>query len=303
MNGGNNIMTGITGWLIVNGSLKTAAFMEMVEHYKRAAAKAELILELIFNNELIIGVGDDQLFLKGDKLNVLPNFVLFLDKDIRLAMQLEQLGIRVFNSAKVIEICDDKAKTFQYLAGKGIHMPKTIMAPLVFRAVEEEEKYLSEIEKLLGYPMVVKECFGSFGEQVYLVTNREELVAKRKELMAVPHLYQQYIEYSKGKDVRIYIVGNEIVATMLRTCATDFRANINNGGMGIAYDPPATFSLLALEISKALEADFLGIDLLFENEETPILCEVNSNAHIKAIQSCTGVNVAERIISYIIAAL
>lgn len=303
MNGGNNIVTGITGWLIVNGSLKTDTFMEMVDHYKKAAAQVELGLELIFNNELIIGVGDDQLFLKGAKPSQLPKFVLFLDKDIRLAMQLEQLGVRVFNSARVIEICDDKAKTFQYLAGKGIHMPNTIMAPLMFRGVEKEEEYLLQVEKILGYPMVVKECYGSFGEQVYLVTNREELAAKRKELITVPHLYQQYIGYSKGKDIRIYIVGNEIVATMLRTSETDFRANINNGGIGVAYEPPTAFKLLALEVSKALGADFLGIDLLFEDEETPILCEVNSNAHIKAIQSCTGVNVAEKIISHIIAQL
>ena len=303
MNGGNNIMTGITGWLIVNGSLKTDTFMEMVDHYKKAAAQVELGLELIFNNELIIGVGDDQLFLKGAKPSQLPKFVLFLDKDIRLAMQLEQLGVRVFNSARVIEICDDKAKTFQYLAGKGIHMPNTIMAPLMFRGVEKEEEYLLQVEKILGYPMVVKECYGSFGEQVYLVTNREELAAKRQELITVPHLYQQYIGYSKGKDIRIYIVGNEIVATMLRTSETDFRANINNGGIGVAYEPPTAFKLLALEVSKALGADFLGIDLLFEDEETPILCEVNSNAHIKAIQSCTGVNVAEKITNHIIAQL
>ncbi len=293
------MMTKTVGWLIINGSLKTSTFMEMVETYQKASAKVGITLELIFNNDLIIGIRENKLFLKGDKLNQYPHFVLFLDKDIRLAMQLEQLGIKVFNSSKVIEICDDKAKTFQYLAGKGIHMPKTIMAPLMFYAVEEEEQYLLQVEELLGYPMIVKECFGSFGEQVYLVTNREELVMKRKELMTVPHLYQQYVAHSKGKDVRIYIVGGEIVATMLRTSEVDFRANINNGGMGVAYQPSEAFSKMALEVSKALDADFLGIDLLFEDEETPVLCEVNSNAHIKAIQNCTGVNIAEKILYYI----
>lgn len=292
-------MSKLRGWLVINGSLKTSAFMEMIETYKRAATKINVNLNIVFNNEIMIGVTGEQLFLKGLQVDWYPDFVLFLDKDIRLAVQLEQLGIRVFNSSKVIEICDDKAKTFQYLAGKGIHMPKTIMAPLMFYAVDEQEAYLLQVESLLGYPMVVKECFGSFGEQVYLVKNREELVMRHKELMTVPHLYQHYIAHSRGKDVRIYVVGGEIVATMLRTSKDDFRANISNGGIGVAYKPPQAFKKMALQVSEALNADFLGIDLLFEDEETPILCEVNSNAHIKAIKACTGVNVAEKILCYI----
>lgn len=299
ISGGMHIMKKLVGWLVINGSLKTSPFMEMIETYRKAAMNVGITLELVFNNELIIGVTGDQLFLRGNQINQYPHFALFLDKDIRLAVQLEQLGIRIFNSSKVIEICDDKAKTFQYLAGKRIHMPKTIIAPLMFYAVDEQEAYLLQVERLLGYPMVVKECFGSFGEQVYLVTNREELVMRQKELMTTPHLYQQYIAHSKGRDVRIYVVGGEIAATMLRTSELDFRANINNGGKGVAYEPPEAFHKMALKVSEILNADFLGIDLLFEDEETPILCEVNSNAHIKAIQTCTGVNIAEKIMHYI----
>lgn len=294
-----DVMSKLRGWLVINGSLKIPAFMEMIEAYKRAAAKVDIHLSVVFNNEIVIGVVEEELFLKDIEVNDYPDFVLFLDKDMRLAVQLEALGIRLFNNAKVIEICDDKAKTFQYLAGKGIRMPKTIMAPLMFYSVEVQETYLLQVEKILGYPMVVKECFGSFGEQVYLVRDREALVMRHKELMTVPHLYQHYIAYSRGKDVRIYVVGGEIVATMLRTSQNDFRANVSNGGVGTAYEPPQAFKEMALQVSEALGADFLGIDLLFEDEETPLLCEVNSNAHIKGIQACTGVNIAEKILDYI----
>lgn len=296
-------MTELVGWLVVNGSLKTLPFREMIEAYKQAAVEVGITLKVIFNNEVIIGVTGDDLFLRGTKVDKYPNFVLFLDKDIRLAQQLEALGIRLFNNSKVIEICDDKAKTFQHLAGAGVHMPKTIFAPLLFNRVACEEAYLSQIEDLLGYPMVIKECFGSFGEQVYLVSNREELVRRQQELMTVPHLYQHYIAHSKGRDVRIYVVKGEIVATMLRTSEEDFRANINNGGKGVAYEAPQAFNEMAIQVSAALNADFLGIDLLFEDEETPVLCEVNSNAHIKVIQSCTGVNIAEKILAAIKEAL
>ena len=288
-----------SGWLISNGSLKTPTFIEMIDQYKVAATNQGIKLQHFYNNEFIVSMEGGELVLKGIEVQKLPDFVLFLDKDMRLAFQLEQLGVPLFNSKHVIEICDDKAKTFQYLGGKGIPMPKTVIAPLMFYNVEEEEVYLNQVEQLLGYPMVVKECFGSFGEQVYLVSNREELIKKRQELLTTPHLYQQYITSSSGRDVRIYVVGQEIVATMLRKSETDFRANIHNGGMGISYTPPKAFGEIALRIRELLNADFLGIDLLFDENENPILCEVNSNAHIKGIQMCTGVNVGEKVITHI----
>ncbi len=289
-----------SGWLISNGSLKTPTFNEMINQYMVAAANQGIKLQHFYNNEIIVSIEEGELVLKGAEVQKLPDFVLFLDKDMRLAFQLEQLGIPLFNSRRVIEICDDKAKTFQHLGGKGIPMPKTVIAPLMFYNVQEEEAYLNEVEQLLDYPMVVKECFGSFGEQVYLVNNRDELIRKRQELLTTPHLYQQYIASSRGRDVRIYVVGEEIVATMLRKSETDFRANIHNGGMGINYTPSRGFGEMALKIREVLNADFLGIDLLFDENENPILCEVNSNAHIKGIQMCTGVNVAEKIITHIV---
>ena len=288
------------GWLISNGSLKTTIFIEMIDQYRKAAANHGVKLQHFYNNDFIVSVEEGKLVLKGLQVQEFPDFVLFLDKDMRLAFHLEQLGIRLFNSRHVIEVCDDKAKTFQHLGGKGIPMPKTVIAPLIFCDVEEEEAYLNQVEQLLGYPMVVKECFGSFGEQVYLVNNRGEFKSKRHELLTVPHLYQQYIASSRGRDVRIYVVGEEIVATMLRKSEKDFRANIHNGGMGISYTPSKAFGEIALRIRKLLKADFLGIDLLFDENENPILCEVNSNAHIKGIQMCTGVNVAEKIITHIV---
>ena len=102
------------------------------------------------------------------------------------------------------------------------------------------------------------------------------------------------------RSIRIYVVGDEIVATMLRTSDTDFRANVNNGGVGVSYEPSQAFCEMALKISRILNADFLGIDLLFDQDGGPVLCEVNSNAHIKAIQSCTGINIAEKIMMHIL---
>ena len=72
-----------------------------------------------------------------DFTNLLNNgidtdFVLFWDKDVRLARRLEKLGVRVFNNAQAIEDCNDKSTTYLKLLGNGIEMPETLVAPFVY---------------------------------------------------------------------------------------------------------------------------------------------------------------------------
>ncbi len=294
-------MDKLRGWVVSNGYLKTPKYMEIIDLYRVCAARMGITLELVFNNELLMGIAHNTCFLQGKKITTLPDFVLFLDKDIRLAYQLEQMGVRLFNSSWVINICDDKSQTFQVLAKHAITMPKTIIAPLVFKGFQEEtDHYIEAIQSELTYPVVIKESYGSFGEQVYLVKTRAELIDKRKRLLSTPHIYQEFIASSKGRDVRLNVVGGQVVASMLRTSRDDFRANVTNGGRMESYQPARAFKELALKACEVIGADFAGVDILFGKDEEPILCEINSNAHIKNIQMCTGINVAEHILKHIL---
>ena len=289
------------GWLIYNGSLLSPKFMEIHDWYKESAAKKGIILDLVKNTELYSVIEGNQTIIKSERQREQPDFILFLDKDIRLANQLEQMGYRIFNKASVIETCDNKIMTFQTLANHSIKLPKTVISPLSFTDVlEKDSLFIELIERELSYPIVIKEAYGSFGEQVYLVQTREELEKKRKELLRIPHLYQEFIKNSKGRDVRVHVVGDKVVASMLRTSETDFRANVTNGGAMHEYVLPKEFEELAIKASQIIGADFSGVDLLFGEEEEPILCEVNSNAHIKNIYDCTGIDVTEHIFDYIL---
>ena len=293
-----------TGWLVYNGGLKSAKFNEIHEWYRQTAKSKGISLELVANHELMSVMEDGQPVVKSRIDLNQPDFVLFLDKDIRLARQLERQGLRLFNRSEVIEVCDDKTATFQALAGKGLPMPKTIFSPLMFDGTKErDDSFLDLIEQELSYPIVVKEAYGSFGEQVYLVRNREELAGRRKELLYVPHLYQEFVESSAGRDVRIHVVGGEVIAAMMRVSETDFRANVTNGGVMRSYQPSREFCELAIAASKHIGADFSGVDLLFGQDGKPLLCEVNSNAHIKNIYDCTGIDVTEAIFDHIIQAV
>ncbi len=288
-------------WLLYNGGLTSQLYMEMYLWYKVTAKKMGIELELVPNNEVLSLIDNSKLSAKNFKTNQIPKFILFLDKDIRLAKTIELQGIKIFNSMETIQLCDDKSLTYQALANHNINMPKTLIAPMLFNGTSiNEDEFIDNIEAELSYPFVVKESFGSFGAQVYLVNNKVELLKKREELKHIPHLYQEFIKPSYGRDVRLFIVGEKVVASMLRSSQNDFRANITNGGKAEQFTPPQSFIDLGLKATKVLKADFAGVDILFGKEGEPVLCEVNSNAHIKGLYTCTGVDVTINIFEHIL---
>ena len=286
------------GWIIYNGSILTPKFTEQVDWFIKSARKFDIELTPYKNDDLGAAIIDGEYKLINNTEK--PDFVLFWDKDVRLARQLEHMGLKLFNSSEAIMNCDDKIVTHQTLANHGIAMPKTIISPLVFPGCKVDELlFIEKIEKTLAYPMVVKEAFGSFGAQVYMAKNKDELIALRKKLICVPHVYQEYISTSHGRDVRLQVVGDEVVAAMLRTSDTDFRAHISAGGRMMPFVPTKPFCDMAIKAKKIVGADFAGVDILFGPSDTPILCEINSNAHMKNIFDCTNVNVADKIMQYI----
>ncbi len=147
--------------------------------------------------------------------------------------------------------------------------------------------------------MIVKEAFGSFGEQVHIVSTETELFACIRELHGKPFMLQEFIASSHGRDMRLHVVGDAVAAAMTRQSSNDFRANVTAGGTMQAYQPTLKEKQLAIAAAKAIGADFAGVDLLFGENENPIICEINSNAHIRNMYDCTRINVADFIIDYI----
>lgn len=290
------------GLLVVNGYMRNDKFDQLTQLYVEAAKKHKTWLKPCYTHRMMYGY-DGLLQVEEIEDVETIDYVLFLDKDVRLARAFELRGIRVFNKASAIEACDDKAKTFECLQQKNIPMPQTMVAPLVFEGTYDLKKdtyFIEKLKKELGFPMIMKGCIGSFGKEVFKIDHERQLQEIRTKWAYTPHLYQKYIATSHGKDVRIQVVGKEIVASMLRTSTTDFRANITQGGQMSMYTCDEKFASLALQVCDLLALDFAGVDILFGENGEPLLCEVNSNAHIKKLQECTGIDVAEKIIAYII---
>lgn len=291
----------LTGWMIYNGNLPSKSFYDFANWLHIAAKQKSIESKIYQNNELLTFVATDSLKLLKEQHGSLPDFVIFTDKDIYLAKQLELLGIRVFNSAKSIEISDDKIATYQELAKQKLPIPKTIFAPKIFIDHEQlDVTFTQQVLKELKPPLIIKEAYGSFGEQVYLINTEEEMYQKVKELAGKSFLFQEFISSSYGKDMRLQVVGDQVVASMLRKSSNDFRANVTAGGSMEIYEPSNAEQELAIAATKAIGADFAGVDLLFGPNGQPMICEVNSNAHIRNLFDCTGINAADFIIDYII---
>ncbi len=221
---------------------------------------------------------------------------VYLDKDRYAPRILETRGMRLFDRAEAVELCDDKMLTHIALAGK-VPMPQTYFAPLCYKA-DAAPQDAGEIGEKLGYPLVVKECFGSFGEQVYLARDGEELASLSARLRMRPHIYQELIGESAGKDLRVIAVGGEVAACMMRTSKGDFRSNIAAGGRGEPFAATEEVRRIARVVSETLRLDYCGIDLLF-GKEGMLLCEVNSNAFFGKIEEVTGKNIAAAYVDHI----
>lgn len=228
--------------------------------------------------------------LVGEKLPV--DFVLYLDKDLYASYGFENRGYRLFNSARAIELCDDKMRTHMALAGKGIRMPKTISGPLNY-SNNSSSDFIAEVERLLSYPIVAKENFGSLGAKVYLLANHEDLLHFETVHRFAPRLYQEFIASSRGMDYRLIVIGGKLAAGMKRVnYQGDFRSNVALGGIGEKVTIPPEFIQVAEKAAALLGLDYCGVDVLIGPNGEPILCEVNSNAFIEGIEKVTGVNIA-----------
>ncbi|MBQ7323792.1 MAG: RimK family alpha-L-glutamate ligase [Clostridia bacterium] len=229
------------------------------------------------------------------------DFMVYLDKDKYLPRMLEKLGVRLFNRSESIETCDDKMLTYLALSNSGLLLAKTISAPLCYtEGAEVNDTFLRNVADELGFPLVAKECYGSFGTGVHLVHGMPELKEVAQKCLQKPHLFQEYLAESSGRDVRVIVVGGTALGCMERVAqAGEFRSNIELGGTGRKVELPSDYIKTAERVAEVLGLDYCGVDLL-ETREGPVVCEVNSNAFFEGFEQVTGLNVSDAYAAHIV---
>lgn len=293
----------MTGWIIYNGTLNITKIIELVDSLVEDARKLGINLEAIKNTELIpmYDNNGEAKLIYSRKVEE-PKFIIFWDKDVLLASHLEKMGYRVFNSSTAIKNCDHKGLMHLVLSNNSISMPKTIISPMIFDYLLNSEDYLINCYEALGESVIIKEAMGSFGMQVYLINNREEFINKVKDLNKnkIDFIIQENTKSSFGKDIRVNIIGDKVIGAMLRTSERDFRANISQGGKGTLVELNKEQEEIALKAHKVLGLDFSGVDLLFGENNKPLLCEVNSNLNFLSFEKIYGKGFGKKILEYIL---
>ncbi len=208
--------------------------------------------------------------------------------------QFEMQGAYCLNGPISIGRAQDKLRTLQMLCSENINIPRTGFAnsPL-------DTKDL--IKVVGGAPLVIKLLEGTQGVGVVLADTdkaAENFINAFKSLKA-NILVQEFINEAKGRDLRAFVIGDHVVATMERRAAKgEFRANIHLGGKGHPVKLKSSETRMAVKAAKAIGLKVAGVDLIRSKEGSKVL-EVNSSPGLEGVEGATGIDIAALMIEHI----
>ena len=278
------------GLIIVNQRLGHNAYK--VKRFKEEFIKLGVSLDVFVNDGSRAVIRDGKVFIKLPK----ADFVIYLDKDLYFAKQLEKAGYRLFNKPDFMRLCDDKNLTNITLANHGIRLPKTISAPLFMdeRLKKEHLTFLDSVIYELKLPVVIKRTFGSQGKGVMLANTKKELISYYRKYCREPLQFQEFIPSSAGKSLRVLIIGQKVVGGFLRFNKGDFRSNYGEAATSKKARNCDNHFEFAQKIADLLKIEYAGIDIIFGYYGESFLCEINSNAFFEEFERVTRINVAKK---------
>lgn len=213
-----------------------------------------------------------------------------------MVRQLEMQGVYAATSSIAIARARDKLRSSQILARAGVGIPKTVFS-------RNSTDIDDLIEKLGGTPVIIKLASGTHGNGVVLAESKK---AAKSVLQAfylsnedgTNILLQEFIKESAGTDIRAFVVGSRVVASMKRqSLDDDFRSNLHKGGEGTAIKLTEEERKMAVKAAKAMGLSVAGVDMM-RSDRGPLVLEVNASPGF-GIEKVTDRNVAGAIIEYV----
>jgi len=213
-----------------------------------------------------------------------------------IVRQLEMQGVYTVSSSIAINRSRDKLRTLQLLARAGVGIPKTIVS-------RNSTDIDDLIDKVGGTPVIIKLARGTHGNGVVLAESKKAAKSVLQALYLSNEdgtniLLQEFVEESAGMDIRAFVVGGRVVASMKRqSLDDDFRSNLHRGGEGTVVKMTEEETKMAIKAAKAMGLNIAGVDLM-RSARGPLVLEVNSSPGF-GIEKVTGRNVAAPIIEYV----
>lgn len=239
------------------------------------------------------------IYYKGQKLigfdAIIPRIGASITKfGTAVLRQFEMMGVYPINESVAISRSRDKLRSLQLLSRKGVGLPVTGFA----HSVSDTEHVINLVG---GAPLVIKLMEGTQGRGVVLAETRkaaESVIDAFHELDA-NFIVQEFIQEAAGSDIRCFVVGDKVVASIMRTAREgEFRSNLHRGGeahlVKLTKDERAT----AVKAARIMGLHMAGVDIL-RADRGPVVMEVNSSPGLEGIEKTTGKDVAGLIIEYI----
>lgn len=211
-----------------------------------------------------------------------------------LLRHMETMGMYTLNESIAISRSRDKFRSLQLLARKGIPMPSTSFA----QSPDDTEDLIRMVG---GAPLIVKLLEGTQGKGVILLDSQQSAVSVINAFkeMSANILVQEFIEESRGVDIRCFVIGDKVVAAIKRQAKDgDFRANVHQGGKAVRVTLTPQERALAVCAAKTMGLKVAGVDLIRSNKG-PLVLEINSSPGLEGIEKVTHVNIAAKIIQYV----
>ena len=210
-----------------------------------------------------------------------------------IVRQFEMKGVYATAKSLAIQRSRDKLRSLQLLSKAVVGIPRTLFS----RETKEVDDLLDQLE----FPLIIKVARGTHGRGVVLAETRKaaKSVMQAFYVEGVSILLQEYIEEASGSDIRAFVVGGKVIASMQRQSLTDdFRSNIHQGGEGKNVKLSEDERKTAVKAANAMGLDIGGVDMV-RSKRGPLVLEVNSSPGLEGIEGVTGLNIAGKIVEYI----
>ena len=205
-------------------------------------------------------------------------------------------GIYTMTSSIAIVRSRDKLRSMQLLARAGVGIPKTVVS----RGAADVDNL---IDHLGGAPVIIKLARGTHGNGVVLAESKKAAKSVLQAFYVMDQdgtniLLQEFVKESAGMDIRVFVVGGKVIASMKRqSLDDDFRSNLHQGGAGEKVKLTDEERKTAIKAAKSMGLNLAGVDLM-RSERGPLVLEVNSSPGF-GIEEVTGRDVATPIIEYV----
>lgn len=213
-----------------------------------------------------------------------------------LVRQFEQMDVYCVNSSHGIANSRDKLRALQILSRHQIGMPQTTF-------VRNQRDVLPAIRRVGGAPVVIKLLEGTQGVGVILAESEKiaEAIIETMQSTKQNVLVQKFVAESKGRDIRAFVVGDRVVASMRRVArGSEFRSNVHRGGRTEEIDLSPEDQQTAVRAAQIMGLRVAGVDML-ESFSGPQIMEVNSSPGLEGIETCTQLDIAGAVVDYIAA--